>query len=74
MSKATEHRGLVIQKCAQLAVASGELELAARIQKVDDLHAACEAALVKFNGTPLDKVSVAADMLREAIAAAEGAK
>lgn len=37
-----------------------------------DLLAACEAALVKFRATPLDKVSVAADMLRDAIAKARG--
>lgn len=37
-----------------------------------DLLAACKAALSKLERTPLDKVSVAADMLREAIARAEG--
>lgn len=38
----------------------------------DELLAACEAALLKLSRTPLDKVSVAADMLRAAIAKAKG--
>ncbi len=33
-----------------------------------DLLAACEAAMIKFARNPLDKVSVAADMIRAAIA------
>lgn len=42
------------------------------IAAAPDLLAACKAALLKFNHNPLDKVSVAGDMLREAIAKAEG--
>ena len=38
-----------------------------------DLLAACEAMLLKLNRSPVDKVSVAADMARAAIAKAKGA-
>lgn len=47
-------------------------ELAEVEDQRDELLKACEAALVKFNSTPLDKVSVAADMLRAAIAKVKG--
>lgn len=42
------------------------------IAAAPDLLAACKAAIVKFKHTPLDRISVAADMLRDAIAKAEG--
>ena len=45
---------------------------AALIIAAPELLAACEAALLKFNHSPLDKVSVAGDMLRAAIAKARG--
>lgn len=42
------------------------------IAAAPDLLLACKAALAKLNHAPLDKISVAADMLRAAIAKAEG--
>lgn len=42
------------------------------IAAAPDLLAACKAALLKFKHSPLDRASVAADMLREAVAKAEG--
>ncbi len=45
----------------------------ARLKSINaDLLAACEAALVVLCRRPLDKVSIAADMLRAAIKRAKG--
>ncbi len=54
-----DYYGVEIKHCALHAAAP-------------DLLAACKAALLKFNHSPLDKMSVAADMIRAAVAKAEG--
>lgn len=53
----------------RITIAEAEAN-AALIAAAPDLLAACKAMLAKFDHSPLDKVSVAADMARAAIAKA----